>query len=95
MAHALAELRYGIVAHQHEGGFKYGHNFAQTPFSVLNFKLLKNTRENEDLKQSKENSIRSVVVSPAFLTNAIIFAQNSIRKKENETTSLHYWTQLR
>ena len=31
MAHALAELRYGIVAHQlHESGFKYGHNFAHT-----------------------------------------------------------------
>ena len=31
MAHALAELRYGIVARQHENGFKCGHNFAQTP----------------------------------------------------------------
>ena len=30
MAHALAELRYGIVARQHENGFKCGHNFAQT-----------------------------------------------------------------
>ena len=30
MAHALAELRYGIVARQHENGFKYGHNFAHT-----------------------------------------------------------------
>ena len=30
MAHALAELRYGIVAHQHERDFKYGHNFAHT-----------------------------------------------------------------
>ena len=25
MAHALAELRYGIVAHQHESGFKCGY----------------------------------------------------------------------
>ena len=25
MAHALAELEYGIVAHQHESGFKCGH----------------------------------------------------------------------
>ena len=30
MAHALEELRYGIVAHQHERDFKYGHNFAHT-----------------------------------------------------------------
>ena len=30
MAHALAELRYGIVARQHENGFKCGHNFAHT-----------------------------------------------------------------
>merc|ERR1711865_784738 len=29
MAHALAELRYGIVARQNENGFKCGHNFAQ------------------------------------------------------------------
>ena len=34
MAHALAELRYGIVAHQHESGFKYGHNFAHTLYSA-------------------------------------------------------------
>ena len=32
MAHALEELRYGIVAHQHERDFKYGHNFALIPF---------------------------------------------------------------
>ena len=32
MAHAFAELRYGIVAMQceHESGFKCGHNFAHT-----------------------------------------------------------------
>ena len=30
MAHALAELRYGIVARQPERSFKYGHNFALT-----------------------------------------------------------------
>ena len=30
MAHALEELRYGIVAHQHERDFKHGHNFAHT-----------------------------------------------------------------
>ena len=30
LAHALAELRYGIVAHQHENGFKYGRNFNHT-----------------------------------------------------------------
>ena len=30
MAHALAELRYGIVAHQHESGFKCGYISAQT-----------------------------------------------------------------
>ena len=30
MAHALAELRCGIVAHQHENGFKYGHFSNQT-----------------------------------------------------------------
>ena len=30
MAHAFAELRYGIVAHQHERDFNYGHNFAHT-----------------------------------------------------------------
>ena len=35
MAHALAELRYGIVAHQHESGFKYGHNFAHTLYGVV------------------------------------------------------------
>ena len=37
MAHALAELRYGIVAHQHESGFKYGHNFAHTFTFCFNF----------------------------------------------------------
>ena len=31
MAHALAELRYGIVAHQHESGFKCGY-IPLTPF---------------------------------------------------------------
>ena len=30
MAHALAELRYGIVAHQYESGFKCGYISAQT-----------------------------------------------------------------
>ena len=35
MAHALAELRYGIVARQHENGFKCGHNFAQTPYPMM------------------------------------------------------------
>ena len=35
MAHALAELRYGIVAHQHERDFKYGHNFAHTLYGSL------------------------------------------------------------
>ena len=30
MTHAFAELRDGVVARQHENGFKYGHNFAQT-----------------------------------------------------------------
>ena len=34
MAHALAELRYGIVARQHENGFKCGHNFAQTLYML-------------------------------------------------------------
>ena len=34
MAHALAELRYGVVAHQHENGFKYGYISAQTPYGV-------------------------------------------------------------
>ena len=35
MAHALEELRYGIVAHQHERDFKYGHNFAHTLYKIL------------------------------------------------------------
>ena len=35
MAHALAELRYGIVAHQHESGFKYGRNFNHSPFDTV------------------------------------------------------------
>ena len=30
MAHAFAELRYGIVAHQHESGFKCGYISAHT-----------------------------------------------------------------
>ena len=31
----VAELRYnGIVAHQHESGFKYGHNFAHTLYQI-------------------------------------------------------------
>ena len=30
MAHAFAELRYGIVARQHENGFKCGYISAQT-----------------------------------------------------------------
>ena len=30
MEHALAELRYGIVARQHESGFKSGRNFNHT-----------------------------------------------------------------
>ena len=30
MAHAFAELRDGVVARQHESGFKYGHNFGHT-----------------------------------------------------------------
>ena len=34
MEHAFAELRYGIVARQHENGFKYGHNFAHSPFTT-------------------------------------------------------------
>ena len=32
MAHALAELRCGIVARQHENGFKSGRNFNHTPY---------------------------------------------------------------
>ena len=39
MAHALAELRYGIVAHQHESGFKYGHNFAHTLYCVKLYRI--------------------------------------------------------
>ena len=34
MAHALAELRCGIVARQHENGFKSGRNFNPTPFTT-------------------------------------------------------------
>ena len=34
MAHALAELRYGIVAHQHESGFKCGYISAQTLYKL-------------------------------------------------------------
>ena len=34
MAHAFAELRDGVVARQHENGFKCGHNFAQTPYNL-------------------------------------------------------------
>ena len=34
MAHALAELRYGIVAHQHESGFKCGYISAQTLYDL-------------------------------------------------------------
>ena len=34
MAHAFAELRYGIVAHQHERDFNYGHNFAHTLYGL-------------------------------------------------------------
>ena len=35
MAHALEELRYGIVAHQHESGFKCAGTFPLTPFLTL------------------------------------------------------------
>jgi hypothetical protein len=35
MAHAFAELRYGIVARQHENGFKCGGTFPLRPFSLL------------------------------------------------------------
>ena len=35
MAHALAELRYGIVAHQYESGFKCGYISAQTLYEEL------------------------------------------------------------
>jgi hypothetical protein len=34
MAHAFAELRYGIVARQHENGFKCGYISAQTLYTV-------------------------------------------------------------
>ena len=35
MAHAFAELRDGVVARQHENGFKCGHNFAQTLYRYM------------------------------------------------------------
>ena len=35
MAHAFAELRYGIVARQHENGFKCGYISAQTLYLVI------------------------------------------------------------
>jgi hypothetical protein len=35
MAHAFAELRYGIVARQHENGFKCGYISAQTLYYPL------------------------------------------------------------
>ena len=35
MAHALAELRYGIVAHQYESGFKCGYISAQTLYADM------------------------------------------------------------
>ena len=35
MAYALAELRHGVVARQHENGFKCGHNFAHTLYLVV------------------------------------------------------------
>ena len=34
MAHALAELRCGIVARQHENGFKSGRNFQPHPLRI-------------------------------------------------------------
>ena len=34
MAHAFAELRYGIVARQHENGFKCGYISAQTLYGT-------------------------------------------------------------
>ena len=36
MARAIAELRDGVVARQHENGFKCGHNFAQTLYDAYN-----------------------------------------------------------
>ena len=39
MAHALAELRYGIVAHQHESGFKCGYISAQTLYRAVRTRL--------------------------------------------------------
>ena len=33
MAHAFAELRNGVVARQHENGFKYGDNISLKPFT--------------------------------------------------------------
>ena len=35
MAYALAELRHGVVARQHENGFKCGHNFAHTLYITV------------------------------------------------------------
>ena len=40
MAHALAELRYGIVAHQHESGFKYGHFSSHTLYFIIVYSAL-------------------------------------------------------
>ena len=37
MAHAFAELRYGIVARQHENGFKCGYISAQTLIPQVRF----------------------------------------------------------
>ena len=39
MAHALAELRYGIVAHQHESGFKYGPDMGIISLTPFIFKM--------------------------------------------------------
>ena len=40
MAHALAELRCGIVVRQHENGFKSGRNFNHPPYAVEDFSSL-------------------------------------------------------
>ena len=49
MAHALAELRCGIVAHQHEKGFKSGRNFNHTLYLHQSVIRYQNAEWNRNL----------------------------------------------
>eukprot|EP00964_Phaeocystis_antarctica_P055120 scaffold32404_cov77-Phaeocystis_antarctica.AAC.1 len=79
MARAIAELRDGVVARQHENGFKCGHNFAQTLYR-LSIQISRTRQTRRGYKSQELGNIASVAPWPCYPATAFFLAQGRYLK---------------